>query len=200
MSGGVPGRTGRIDFRNPPHAVVVAAILIVSLLFGFLFDLVCSGIEKLRYPRKYQSYVETYAADCEIPAKILYAVIRTESGFDSAAESEDGAVGLMQITAENFRRLTQEVLHEYLEDGMRYDPETNIRYGAHLLSRYYLQYGNWNLALAAYEAGETRVDEWLADDTLSDGAGGLRKIPSREIRQYVSKVLKAAEVYEKLYG
>ncbi len=39
----VSGRAGGFDLRNPPHAVVVAVILVISLLFGFLFDLACGG-------------------------------------------------------------------------------------------------------------------------------------------------------------
>lgn len=194
------GRAGRFDFRNPPHAVVVTVILVISLLFGFLFDLASSGVERLRYPRKYREYVETYAARFDVPDTVLYAVMRTESGFDSAAESSAGAVGLMQLMPDTFRWLTQDILHEYLEDGMRYDPETSIRYGACLLSRYYLRFGRWDLAFAAYNAGESRVDGWLSDETLADGTGGLRKIPYRETRRYVSKVQKAVGVYEKLYG
>ena len=195
----VSGRAGGFDLRNPPHAVVVAVILVISLLFGFLFDLACGGIERLRYPRKYRDYVETYASRFSVPEAVLYAVMRTESGFDSAAESSAGAVGLMQLMPDTFLWLTQDVLHEYLEDGMRYDPETSIRYGACLLSRYYLRFGRWELAFAAYNAGETRVDGWLADESIADGTGGLRRIPYRETKHYVSKVQKAVSVYEKLY-
>ena len=143
------GRAGGFDLRNPPHAVVVAVILVISLLFGFLFDLACGGIERLRYPRKYRDYVETYASRFSVPEAVLYAVMRTESGFDSAAESSAGAVGLMQLMPDTFRWLTQ--------------------------------------------------DGWLADESLADGTGGLRRIPYRETRHYVSKVQKAVSVYEKLY-
>ena len=113
------GRAGGFDLRNPPHAVVVAVILVISLLFGFLFDLACGGIERLRYPRKYRDYVETYASRFSVPEAVLYAVMRTESGFDSAAESSAGAVGLMQLMPDTFRWLTQDVLHEYLEDASK---------------------------------------------------------------------------------
>lgn len=193
------GRIGRLDLRNPPHAVVVLIILIVSLLFGFLFDLICCGVERISYPRRFREYVEANASRFDVPEEVLYAVMRAESGFDSAAESSAGAVGLMQLMPDTFRWLTQDVLHEYLEDGMRYDPETSIRYGACLLSRYYLHFGRWDLAIAAYNAGEARVDSWLSDESLADGNGGLKSIPYRETRQYVSRVQKTIRVYEKLY-
>jgi len=155
--------------------------------------------ERLLYPRKYKVLVDQWAETYGLDPLLVDAFIRTESGFDSAAESSAGAVGLMQLMPDTFRWLTQDVLHEYLEDGMRYDPETSIRYGACLLSRYYLRFGRWELAFAAYNAGETRVDGWLADESIADGTGGLRRIPYRETRHYVSKVQKAVSVYEKLY-
>ena len=155
--------------------------------------------ERLLYPRKYEALVDQWAETYGLDPLLVDAFIRTESGFDSAAESSAGAVGLMQLMPDTFRWLTQDVLHEYLEDGMRYDPETSIRYGACLLSRYYLRFGRWELAFAAYNAGETRVDGWLADESIADGTGGLRRIPYRETRHYVSKVQKSVSVYEKLY-
>lgn len=190
----------RSGFHDLPHTAVIAIILAVSVLFGFLFDLCCRGVELMLYPRKYTAYVETYAERYDVPEHLLWAVMRTESDFDSAAESSAGAVGLMQLMPETFEWLTRDVLHEYLEDGMRYDPETSIRYGACLLSRYYLRYGSWELALAAYNAGNTHVDEWLANPDLADGESGLRKIPFRETRKYVSRVQKAWDKYDDLYG
>ena len=55
-------------------------------------------------------------------------------------------------------------------------------------------------ALAAYNAGTGKVDDWLADASYADGNGGLKKIPYRETRQYVSKVTKAVKTYDRLYG
>lgn len=199
MTRGHSRYTGRSEHRDLPHAVVIAIILVISVLFGFLFELGCRCVERWRYPRKYTAYVEAYAAQYDVPEHLIYAVIRTESGFDSAAESTAGAVGLMQLMPETFEELTRDHLHEYLEDGMRYDPETSIRYGTYYLSRLYLQFGRWDLALAAYNAGPGNVNKWLADPELADGEGGLEKIPVRETRKYVSRVQKAWDVYDTLY-
>ena len=83
---------------------------------------------------------------------------------------------------------------------MLYDPETNIRYGTYMLSRLYARYGDWTVALAAYNAGTGKVGDWLADASYADGNGGLKKIPYRETRQYVTKVTKAVKTYDRLYG
>ena len=81
----------RFDLSRPSRSVVIAVILVVSILLGFLIDLIWTGFEKLAYPKKYSEYVEVYAERYDVPQHIIYAVIKTESGFDSAAVSKKGA-------------------------------------------------------------------------------------------------------------
>lgn len=190
----------RFDISRPSGSVVIAVILVIAVLLGFLADFIWSGFEKLVYPKKYADYVEVYAERYDLPPHVLYAVIKIESGFDSAAVSDKGAVGLMQFMPETFDWLTNEMLFEHLEDGMRYDPETSVRYGAYLLSHLYKRYGDWSVALAAYNAGIGTVDGWLANSEYADGKGGLKSIPYKETRNYVKKVTKAVAIYDRLYG
>lgn len=190
----------RFDLSRPSRSVVIAVILVISILLGFLIDLIWTGFEKLAYPQKYSEYVELYAEQYDIPPHVLYAVIKTESGFDSSAVSKKGAVGLMQFMPDTFSWITDEMLFEHLADGMRYDPETSVRYGAWLLSHLYKRYGDWPVALAAYNAGIGTVDGWLEDPELTDGEGGLKSIPYKETRNYVKKVTKTRATYDRLYG
>ena len=44
------------------------------------------------------------------------------------------------------------------------------------------------------------MDEWLTDDRYADGEGGLKKIPFKETRQFISRVTEAWEMYDKLYA
>ena len=106
----------------------------------------------------------------------------------------------MQMMPDTFAWLTDEILFEHLESGMLYDPETNIKYGTYLLSRFYDRYGDWELTLAAYNGGVGNVDSWLEDPEYCDGEGGLKKIPFKETRNYVKKVTDARDTYERLYG
>ena len=190
----------RFHIPRPSKSVMIALILVFSILLGFLVDFIWSGFEKLAYPKKYSDYVELYAEQYDIPPHMLYAVIKTESGFDSAAVSHKGAVGLMQFMPDTFDWLTNEMLFEHLADGMRYDPETSVRYGAYLLSHLYKRYGNWQVALAAYNAGIGNVDGWLQNAEYADGEGGLKSIPFKETRNYIKKVTKAVATYDRLYG
>lgn len=190
----------RYDGSKRIRASVILILAVVAIAVGFLADFLITCFEKNAYPREYAEYVDHYAEVYGVPETLIYAVIRTESGFDSGAVSSAGAVGLMQMLPETFAWLTDEILFEHLESGMLYDPETNIRYGTYLLSRLYDRYGSWEVALAAYNGGVGNVDKWLEDPAYSDGDGGLKKIPFRETRQYVKKITNAYETYERLYG
>ncbi len=190
----------RLDLRNPPRGVVIALLAVLSIGIGFLGDWIITGFEKNAYPCDYNTYVDTYAEQYGVPQALVYAIIKTESDFDSGAESAAGARGLMQIMPETFRWLTDEILFEHLDDGMLYDPETNVRYGVYYLSRLYDRYGNWKVVFAAYNAGPGQVDEWLEDPAYANGEGGLQKIPFKETRKYVQKVDKAWATYDRLYG
>ena len=190
----------RMDWRNPPRAAVIVFLAVAAIGLGFFADFLITCFEKQAYPREYAEYVEVYAEQYGVPETMIFAVIRTESGFDSGAVSHAGAVGLMQIMPDTFAWLTNEMLFDHLDEGMLYDPETNIKYGTYYLSRLYDRYGDWELALAAYNGGQGNVDEWLEDSAYADGEGGLKEIPFRETRQYVKKALKARDVYERLYG
>ncbi len=190
----------KFDLRNPPRGVVVFLIAVFAIGIGFLSDFLIITVERRTYPRRFETHVTVYADRYGLPENLLYSLIKCESDFDSGAVSSAGAVGLTQMMPETFTWLTNDILLEHLDEGMLYDPETNIRYGAAYLSRLYDQYGDWTLALCAYNAGPGRVDEWLADASLADGDGGLKKIPFRETRRYVKRVTKGWDTYDRLYG
>ena len=190
----------RSDTRNPSRGWGIALIAAIAIGLGFLADFVITCLEKQAYPQGYESYVTVYAETYGVPENLVYSVIRTESDFESGAVSRVGAIGLMQIIPDTFKWLTDDILFEHMEVGMLYDPETNIRYGTFYLSYLYDRYGNWDLAITAYNGGLGNVDEWLKDDSYSDGEGGLKKIPFRETRQFVRRVNRAWEKYDKLYS
>ena len=185
--------------KKTNYGLIVLIVLIISVLFGFIFDVAMTLVEKYIYqkPDEYVEYVEIYSAEFGVPEDLVWSVIKTESGFDSSAVSSKGAVGLMQLMPSTFEWLTDDILREYLGIGMLYDPETNIKYGTYYLSRLYNRFGDWDTAIAAYNGGEGNVSEWLKDKRYSDDGIKLKtdKIPDSysETKNYVKKVNKAIE-------
>ncbi len=148
------------------------------------------------YPLAYTDEVELASEKYHISPEILYAVIRTESGFDPNAVSKAGAYGLMQITPDTYDWL----LYVRREDerGDLLDPRTNIEYGAYFLAYLHRKFESWDTVFAAYNAGMNRVSEWLLDENISEN-GRLVNIPYVETDNYVKKVNNAIEIYRSLY-
>jgi soluble lytic murein transglycosylase len=176
-----------------------AAKRFVALLFLIAAGLVIwSRVERSVYPREYADLVIRYARAYQLPESLLFALIRTESGFRADAVSEAGARGLTQITPETFVWL-QSKTGETLSADALFESATAVRYGAFLLHNLLAEYGDdRTTALAAYHAGRGQVRQWLTaaeKDTLS-----TRDIPSPKTQHYVKKVLGATAAYQRLYA
>jgi len=180
------------------RSIVIISILLLSVLCGFLFQLIWDKVDRINYPREYSDIVDVYSYEYGVPEHIVYSVIKVESDFESGAVSEAGAVGLMQLMPETFVWLTTEN-GENLNSATLYDPETNIKYGTYYLSKLYLQFGSWDEVFAAYNAGPTKVEKWLSDNEYSEDGRTLDSIPYKETKDYVKRVNKADEIYKKLY-
>ena len=97
--------------------VCIAAVLLTAL------PPLAREADRLLYPRKYSRQVEQWAAEYELDPLLVYAFIRTESGFDPAATSSVEARGLMQMTEETFIWLRSKIApDEDLTFDELYDP------------------------------------------------------------------------------
>ncbi len=177
--------------------IVIPLILLLSALIATFAGKLTDVFTKKAYPREYSELVEKYAAENNIPEPIVYGMIKTESNFKADALSHKGAVGLMQITPDTFEWLCSKTGEDPSVSRL-YDPEVNIRYGTYYLSYLHGKYKSWDTVYAAYNAGPSRVDGWLADEEYGK-YGRLINIPFEETKNYVEKVTKAAGTYERLY-
>jgi soluble lytic murein transglycosylase len=147
---------------------------------------------RLWYPLHYSTDVRVHASENQIDPALLAAVIETESKFDPNAESQAGAVGLMQLTPSTAKGIAEATGGSRFHTSDLKDPEINIRYGAwylrHLLDRYDQ---HERLALAAYNAGEDNVDRWQREHV---------GIQFDETRDYVDKVERLKKIYRRAYA
>jgi soluble lytic murein transglycosylase len=171
---------------------LAAVIALVAAAAGLVYveETKPAWYARLRYPLEYEHIVRGHAKNYELDAALLAAVIYRESKFDADARSESGAIGLMQLLPDTAKGIAQ------LTGGSRFrvadleDPEINVRYGSFYLRRLLRKYGEERLALAAYNAGQANVDDWLAS------GGGIR---FAETREYVEDVLETRKVYARAY-
>ena len=171
--------------------------LLIAVLLPFLLT-ACASIKKMRYPLAYQDLISAASEEFDLPKDLLCGVIWCESRFKPDAQSSAGACGLMQMTPTTFGEVLGRL--ELPEDTDIFAPEQNIRCGAFYLRRLYDLYdGNWETALAAYNAGMGNVNNWLSDPRYSDDGETLKDIPYPETAAYVQKVQEAKEVYRELY-
>jgi peptidoglycan lytic transglycosylase len=151
-------------------------------------------LREVTLPLRHDAIIRQQAADKDLDPALIAAVIYSESRFQDQT-SHAGARGLMQITPQ-----TAKVI-ENLSGGTTFvtedlaDPDINIAYGSfyldHLLEKYD---GNEIAALAAYNAGETHVDEWGGAELEADDIG------FDETRGYVDEVLDKREEYREHYA
>lgn len=182
-----------------PYLAFLVLIAFLALFVFNYYDTAEEEFYKLSYPREFSEYVEAAADEYDLDPALIYAVIRTESGFDAQADSPAGACGAMQIMPSSFEWLQdiRDCSDTYTTDAL-YDPEINIDYGSYLLRYFIDYYGTEQAAVAAYNAGFV-VSEWLEDPQYSSDGVVLDEIPYPETSHYVEKVESAKEKYIQLY-
>jgi soluble lytic murein transglycosylase len=165
-----------------------------------LTPLIRRAINDLTLPLSHADVIRQQAAANHLDPALVAGVIYAESKFDPR-RSPAGAQGLMQLmpqTAEFLARRSGGISFRVSDLGK---PRVNIAYGSYLL-RYLIDHydGNVPLALAAYNAGITNVDRWLARAQARGQPLTIGQIPYAETRLYVERVLDAQQEYRRAYA
>lgn len=190
--------------RQARRRLAVSAVVVAAL--GFLMAAVMSpwldrAVQEVALPLAHADIIRAQAADKDLDPALIAGVIYTESRFRDQT-SPAGAKGLMQIMPETAEYIANKSGGSEFVQGDLATPEINIAYGSwylrYLLDRYD---GSELLALAAYNGGEGKVDEWLANAR----ARGERfrvadHIPFPETRDYVQRVFEARRAYRREYA
>lgn len=177
-----------------PWRLLIPALLALTVLVGHhvLYAL---------YPCPYRPQVLAAAAANGLDPRIVLAVMRVESKFNPDAVSRDGAVGLMQLTPSTAAWVArQRGLRTAFSPSDLRDPDYNIASGTWYLAYLREAFGGRIIpAIAAYNAGRTPVEAWLATGRWNATHAGAFTIPFPETRLFVQRVLGAYEIYRLLY-
>jgi len=144
--------------------------------------------------------------DGAVDASVALGLIRQESSFDIGAVSPSGARGLMQLMPFTAQAMAKQIGAAASPVSLVSDPVSNMRLGTAYLRSMLDRFDNsLPLAVAAYNAGPHRVDEWLAEN--GDPRAGpidmldwIELIPINETRNYVQRVLENVVIYRARRG
>jgi soluble lytic murein transglycosylase len=152
------------------------------------------------YPLDYWPFIDKYSKENGLDPYLMAALIAQESTFTADVRSSANAYGLMQLLPSTGRRYAQRLGIRPFSTASLTRPETNIRLGMAHFKDLVDRFEGAHFALASYNAGESRVSQWLdkrpglAQDEFIDD------IPYPETQNYVKRILGTAEDYRRLYG
>jgi soluble lytic murein transglycosylase len=184
------------------RALLLAGVLLASVAFvvWLAHPFADKAVQEIALPLRHEDIIRQQAADKDLDPSLIAGVIYVESRFRDQT-SEAGAKGLMQILPSTADYIARKSGGTAFEQGDLATPQINIAYGSWYL-RYLLDHydGNELLALAAYNAGEGKVDEWYRDASArGEDFEAATHIPFPETRSYVGKVLDVRERYKREY-
>lgn len=155
----------------------------------------------IRFPLAHAQLVNRASKEIQLPDTLIYAIARQESAWAADAVSSAGARGLMQIMPRTARQTADSIGLDYNKQ-LLLQPEQNILIGSHYIHQLIRRYnGNRLLAIAAYNAGPSRVNRWLkrSGQQLPYDVW-IEVIPFKETRKYVQNVLSYTVIYGYLTG
>jgi soluble lytic murein transglycosylase len=181
--------------------LLAAVVVIGGVIAAVVAPRVDKAVQEVVLPLRHEDIIRQQAADKGLDPALIAGIIYTESRFRDQT-SHAGAKGLMQLLPSTAHDIARKSGGTAFIEGDLANPQVNISYGSFYL-RYLLQRygGNEVLAIAAYNAGEGRVDKWIFDARHKGEAfDRARHIPFPETRQYVEQVLDVRARYREEYG
>ncbi len=153
------------------------------------------------FPRAYWTDLKRASTANGLDPYLVASLIRQESEFNPNAVSRANAVGLMQLLPKTGKAVAKEQKLKRYNAGQLYTPSVNMQLGTRYFRGMVDKFGgSFEYALAAYNAGSERVDEWLAQGKYRDPQEFVESIPFTETREYVQAILRNASLYKQLYG
>jgi soluble lytic murein transglycosylase len=168
--------------------------------FSVEIDQVPRPVWEALFPRPYWDDLKKNSSVHQLDPYLVASLIRQESEFNPAAISRANAMGLMQLLPGVGKHLAKEAKLQHFSTDALLTPAVNLQLGTRYFKHTVDHYdGQVEYALAAYNAGENRVEEWRSRGKYHDIEEWVESIPFTETREYVQAILRNAVFYKLLY-
>ena len=169
--------------------------------FTLPYDKVPVEYWRLLFP---QPYWPELVADSErngLDPYLVASLIRQESEFNAGVISHANAYGLMQLLPSVGKAMAKKQGMKGFNANQLLNPTTNLQLGTMNLRQVLDRFGGQKeYALAAYNAGDTPIRQWLATGDYKDVPEFVESIPYTETREYVQAILRNRDLYRTLYA
>ena len=152
------------------------------------------------FPRPYWVDLKKFSSSNGLDPYLVAALIRQESEFNPNAVSRANAVGLMQLLPKVGKSVAKQQKLKRFSSTQLFTPAVNLQLGTHYFRSMVDKFGAFEYALAAYNAGADRVQDWLGQGKYRDPQEFVESIPFTETREYVQAILRNENLYRQLYG
>lgn len=158
------------------------------------------GYWEALFPKAYWPDLTKWSADTDLDPYLVASLIRQESEFNPNAVSRANAVGLMQLLPKVGKGVAKQEKLKHYSAQQLFTPTVNLQLGTRYFRSMVDKFGSLEYALAAYNAGSDRVQDWLGQGKYRDTQEFVESIPFTETREYVEAILRNASVYRQLYN
>jgi soluble lytic murein transglycosylase len=156
---------------------------------------------QLLLPRPYWQDLSSHSARNGLDPYLVASLIRQESEFNPGAVSRANACGLMQVLPSVGKSLARRQGIKGFKPSELLNPSINVQLGTVYLRQTIERFGGQlEYALAAYNAGDVPVRQWISENNYKDIAEFVESIPYTETREYVQAILRNRQVYRAFYS
>jgi soluble lytic murein transglycosylase len=152
------------------------------------------------FPKPYWTDLKKFSYANALDPYMVASLIRQESEFNPNAVSNKNALGLMQLLPRVGKGVAKQEKLKHFSAQQLFTPAINLQLGTRYFRSMVDQFGGFEYALAAYNAGDDRVKDWQAAGKYRDIYEFVESIPFTETREYVQAIMRNANVYRQLYG
>ena len=155
---------------------------------------------RLLFPQPYWTELVADAGKNGLDPYLVASLIRQESEFNAGAISPANAYGLMQLLPSVGKAEARKQGLKVFATSQLLNPTVNLELGTANLKQVLDRFGGQvEYALAAYNAGDTPIRQWLASNDYKDVPEFVESIPYTETRDYVQAIIRNREMYRALY-